>query len=39
MIDIRERKHREERQRLLTGELNHRIQNLFAVVQSVALNA
>ncbi len=39
MIDIRERKRLEERQRLLIGELNHRIQNLFAVVQSVALNS
>jgi PAS domain S-box-containing protein len=39
MMDIRERKRLEERQRLLIGELNHRIQNLFAVVQSVALNS
>ena len=39
MVDIRERKRLEERQRLLIGELNHRIQNLFAVVQSVALNS
>ena len=36
MVDISERKRLEERQRLLIGELNHRIQNLFAVVQSVA---
>lgn len=39
LIDISERKRAEERQRLLIGELNHRIQNLFAVVQSVALNS
>ena len=38
MVDIRERKRIEERQRLLVGELNHRIQNLFAVIQSVALH-
>jgi PAS domain S-box-containing protein len=39
MVDISERKRLEERQRLLIGELNHRIQNLFAVVQSVALQS
>jgi PAS domain S-box-containing protein len=39
MVDITERKRVEERQRLLIGELNHRIQNLFAVVQSVALHS
>lgn len=39
MVDISERKRLEERQRLLIGELNHRIQNLFAVVQSVALHS
>ena len=39
LVDISERKRIEERQRLLIGELNHRIQNLFAVVQSVALNS
>lgn len=39
LIDISERKLAEERQRLLIGELNHRIQNLFTVVQSVALNS
>jgi PAS domain S-box-containing protein len=39
MVDIRERKRLEERQRLLIGELNHRIQNLFAVVHSVALSS
>lgn len=38
MVDISERKRLEE-QRLLIGELNHRIQNLFAVVQSVALHS
>ena len=39
IIDISERKRIEDRQRLLIGELNHRIQNLFAVVQSVALHS
>ena len=39
MVDIRGRKRIEERQRLLVGELNHRIQNLFAVIQSVALHS
>lgn len=39
LIDITERKRVEERQRLLIGELNHRIQNLFAVVQAVALHS
>ena len=39
LVDIRERKGLEDRQRLLIGELNHRIQNLFAVVQSVALSS
>lgn len=39
LVDISERKRVEERQRLLIGELNHRIQNLFAVVQSVALHS
>lgn len=39
LIDISERKRAEERQRLLIGELNHRIQNLFTVVQSVAQNS
>ncbi|HZT47703.1 MAG TPA: PAS domain S-box protein [Hyphomicrobiaceae bacterium] len=33
--DISERKRAEERQELLTRELHHRTQNLFAVVQSV----
>jgi PAS domain S-box-containing protein len=39
MVDISDRKRAEERQRLLIGELNHRIQNLFAVIQSVAYNS
>jgi two-component sensor histidine kinase len=39
VVDISERKHAEERQKLLIGELNHRIQNLFAVVQAVATNS
>ncbi|EJW09527.1 histidine protein kinase [Rhodovulum sp. PH10] len=39
LVDISERKRTEERQRLLIGELNHRIQNLFAVIQSVALSS
>jgi PAS domain S-box-containing protein len=39
LADISERKCIEERQRLLIGELNHRVQNLFAVVQSMALHS
>jgi PAS domain S-box-containing protein len=39
LVDISARKRIEERQRLLIGELNHRIQNLFAVIQSVALHS
>lgn len=39
VIDITERKRTEDRHRLLIGELNHRIQNLFAVVQAVALHS
>jgi two-component system CheB/CheR fusion protein len=34
--DITARKHSEERQRLLTAELSHRVKNLFAVVQVLA---
>jgi PAS domain S-box-containing protein len=34
--DITARKRAEERQQLLTGELSHRIKNLFAVVQILA---
>ena len=33
--DITERRHWEESQRLLVGELNHRVKNMLAVVQSV----
>ena len=33
--DITERKLLEERQRLLIGELNHRVKNLLAVIQSI----
>lgn len=39
VVDISERKRLEEGQRLLIGELNHRIQNLFTIVQSVALHS
>ena len=39
LVDISERKGVEERQRLIIGELNHRVQNLFAVVQSMALHS
>jgi PAS domain S-box-containing protein len=39
LVDISERKRIEDGQRLLIGELNHRIQNLFAVIQSVALHS
>ena len=39
LVDISERKRVEERQRLIIGELNHRVQNLFGVVQSMALHS
>ncbi len=35
--DITDRKHHEERQRLLLAELNHRVKNTLAIVQSIAL--
>jgi two-component sensor histidine kinase len=35
-VDITERKRAEERQQLLSGELQHRTNNLLAVIQSVA---
>ena len=35
--DITERKAHEERQRLLLDELNHRVKNTLAIVQSIAL--
>jgi PAS domain S-box-containing protein len=34
-IDITERKRAEERQQLLMGELNHRVKNMLATVQSI----
>ena len=39
VVDISERKQAEERRKLLIGELNHRIRNLFTVVQAVATNS
>ena len=36
VLDISERKRAEERQQLLIRELNHRSQNLFSVIQSIA---
>ncbi|MBE7200945.1 MAG: PAS domain S-box protein [Parafilimonas terrae] len=36
MFDISERKRAEERQRLLTGELQHRVKNTLAMVQAIA---
>ena len=36
-MDITERKRAEERDRILTAEVNHRAKNLLAVVQAVAL--
>jgi PAS domain S-box-containing protein len=36
VADITERRHAEERQRLLLRELNHRVRNMLATVQSVA---
>jgi PAS domain S-box-containing protein len=35
-LDITERKHVEQRQRVLLDELNHRVKNTLAVVQSIA---
>ncbi|PWQ83436.1 histidine kinase, partial [Stenotrophomonas maltophilia] len=36
MLDISERKRAEEHQRLLTGELQHRVKNTLALVQAIA---
>ena len=36
VVDITERKRAEEHQHLLIGELHHRTQNIFAVIQAVA---
>lgn len=36
MLDITERKRSEEHQRLLTGELQHRVKNTLALVQAIA---
>jgi two-component sensor histidine kinase len=36
MLDITGRKRAEERQRLLTGELQHRVKNTLALVQAIA---
>jgi PAS domain S-box-containing protein len=36
MLDISERKRAEEHQRLLTGELQHRVKNTLAMVQAIA---
>jgi PAS domain S-box-containing protein len=35
-IDINERKHAEDHQKMLMAELDHRVKNLLAVIQSVA---
>jgi PAS domain S-box-containing protein len=35
-MDVTERKQNEERQKLLLDELNHRVKNMLAVVQSIA---
>jgi two-component sensor histidine kinase len=37
-LDITERKQAEEQRRLLTNELNHRVKNTLAIVQSIALH-
>ena len=37
LMDVTERKRAEERDRILTAEVNHRAKNLLAVVQAVAL--
>ena len=36
VVDVTERKRAEEHQHLLIGELHHRTQNIFAVIQAVA---
>ncbi len=36
MLDISARKRAEERQQLLTGELQHRVKNTLALVQAIA---
>ncbi|MFC3214733.1 sensor histidine kinase [Novosphingobium panipatense] len=36
MLDITERRRAEETQRLLIGELNHRVKNTLATVQAIA---
>jgi two-component sensor histidine kinase len=36
LLDISERKRAEERQQLLVNELNHRVKNTLATVQSIA---
>jgi PAS domain S-box-containing protein len=36
ITDITERKHAEEQQAMLVAELNHRVKNILAIVQSVA---
>ncbi|WP_082317159.1 PAS domain S-box protein [Methylobacterium sp. ARG-1] len=36
MLDITERKRAEEHQRLLTGELQHRVKNTLAMIQAIA---
>lgn len=36
ILDVTERKAAEERQRLLMGELNHRVKNILALVQAIA---
>ena len=36
MLDISERKRAEEHQRLLTGELQHRVKNTLAMIQAIA---
>jgi PAS domain S-box-containing protein len=35
-MDVTERKQNEERQRLLLDELNHRVRNMLAIIQSIA---
>ena len=39
LVDITHRKAHEERQRLLVNELNHRVKNTLATVQSIALQS
>jgi PAS domain S-box-containing protein len=38
LVDMSERKHAEEQQRVLINELNHRVKNTLATIQSISLH-